>query len=28
MELLETSVAPESKYSQQFATNISAIDSL
>ena len=28
MALLETSVAPESKYSQQFATNISAIDSL
>lgn len=26
--LLETSVAPESKYSQQFASNISAIDSL
>ena len=28
MELLETSVAPESKYSQQFATNLSAIASL
>lgn len=28
MELLETSVMPESKYSQQFATNLSAIDSL
>ena len=28
MALLETSVVPESKYSQQFATNISAIDSL
>ena len=28
MALLETSVAPESKYSQQFATNLSAIDSL
>ena len=28
MELLEISVAPESKYSQQFATNLSAIDSL
>ena len=28
MKLLETSVAPESKYSQQFATNLSAIDSL
>ncbi len=28
MELLETSVAPESQYSQQFASNIAAIDSL
>jgi hypothetical protein len=28
MKLLETSVAPESKYSQQFATNLSAIDTL
>ncbi|MDP6590127.1 MAG: hypothetical protein QF666_11865 [Alphaproteobacteria bacterium] len=28
MELLETSVAPESKYSRQFASNLSAIDSL
>jgi len=28
MELLETSVAPESKYSRQFASNIAAIDSL
>jgi hypothetical protein len=28
MELLETSVMPESKYSQQFAINLSAIDSL
>ncbi len=28
MELLEISVAPESKYSQDFATNLSAIDSL
>ena len=28
MELLETSVMPESKYSQQFATNLAAIDSL
>jgi len=28
MQLLETSVAPESKYARQFATNLSAIDSL